>query len=546
MRTRLNSNPTMTGSAWLFSALVVASLVLLIALTWQSIRSVRSNVEIAHAVISDYTSIVGGEFERPLRQYFGYWWAYQVGLLLVEQLEVDPDRRIAELELPDNAPVSFRQAIPAIAGIVRIEPDCGRVTWLDGRAIVSDAELLAAVPDKLPADGFSIHHPPTTDESPTMTGLYPVAGKPYWYGAVFAPEAIETGMRKAFDSYRLFPSGILEKIEGNQGIYLRVHAPSGRLVFASTPPEALTHADRRIVMQHDIDGGYYGLFDGFTITTELDPALADKLVIGGLPRSRLPQLIALLLLTLIVLGTIIWVLNRERALSAMRAEFVSRVSHELRTPLTQIRLGAETMLLGRMQEPGDRERQLRIINREAKRLGHMVSNILTLTGRDRARFVAEVHEQRVCIRLREIIEDYRSMLASSETRVELHGCEGDEAETRAAIDREAFTQVMLNLLDNACKYGPNGQVVRVVFNAGASVCTVAVEDEGPGIPDAEKHRVFELYHRLDREEHRAINGTGIGLPIARELMRAMGGDCRVEDTPGGGARFVVELQRICQ
>lgn len=542
---RIHSTPT-PRSAWLFSILFVAALVLLIALTWQSIHSARSNVEIARAVISDYTSIVGGEFERPMRQYFGYWWSYQVGQLLVPQLENHPELGIDELEIPERAPVSMRQSIPAIAGIFRLETDPVRVEWLDGEAVVADAGIAAMLPAAADQEGLSIHHPPARDGSATMTALYPVPGKRYLYGATFAADAIEDGLQRLFDSYRLFPSGILEKIEGNEGIYLRVFTPSGELAFESEMSAELAQTDQRIVKQHTIGGDYYGLFDGYTIVTELDPSLAERLVIGGLPQSRLPILITLLLLTMGVLGAIIWVLNKERALAAMRAEFVSRVSHELRTPLTQIRLSAETMLLGRSRDSIDAERQLRIINREAKRLGHMVSNVLTLTGRDRAPFIAEIHEQRVCARLAQIISDYRSMLAHSETRIELIGCEGPAGEIRAALDREAFTQVILNLLDNACKYGPPGQRVRVLFKAEEDNCTIAVEDQGPGVPASEKARVFGLYERLERDENRAVNGTGIGLPIARELTEAMGGRCWVEDAPSGGARFVVQLRRVCR
>jgi two-component system sensor histidine kinase MprB len=102
---------------------------------------------------------------------------------------------------------------------------------------------------------------------------------------------------------------------------------------------------------------------------------------------------------------------------------------------------------------------------------------------------------------------------------------------------------MLNLLDNACKYGPAGQTVATrAWRSEGRIC-VSVRDAGPGIPDQDKQNVWLPYRRLIREEERALNGTGIGLSVARELILAMGGEYRVEDAEGGGARFVISFQQ---
>jgi len=488
--------------------------------------------------------MVGGEFERPISQYFGYWWSYQVGLLITRQLEQNPDLEIAGIELPEGAPRSLHQALSGMTGMFRVDVDQQAIDWLDGSSSIDSEVLLQLVPPEAPVDGLLIEHPRDTNGDITLTALFPVGDEPYWYGIVYGPEAIENGMRVLFETYRLFPEGILDDVSGNEGIHLRVVAPSGEVVFASAPTAEPMPRDQRIVMEHRIMGDYQGIFGNFSIVTELEPSLAERLVIGGLPRSNLPMLITLMVLTQIVLIAIFWVLYKERSIARMRSDFVSRVSHEFRTPLTQIRMFAETLLLGRERNPEDRDHQLRIINREAKRLSHMVSNVLTLAGRDRKQFHTELQAVHICELLTGIIDEYKSMLVLSGTRIQLTGCSGRRREMRAMLDPEAFTQVMTNLLDNACKYGPEGQTISIDFNVEGDTCLISVEDEGPGVPESEREQIWQLYYRLEREEERAINGTGIGLPIARELLAAMNGHCTVETASGGGARFVISLERM--
>ena len=113
---------------------------------------------------------------------------------------------------------------------------------------------------------------------------------------------------------------------------------------------------------------------------------------------------------------------------------------------------------------------------------------------------------------------------------------------RAWIDRNALRQVVINLLDNAIKYGPDNQTIRVDLTVGGGVSTLSVEDQGPGIPEAEHERVWDPFYRLSRERRTAIGGTGIGLAVVRQLVTAMHGRCRVETPDSGvGTRVVVEL-----
>ena len=100
---------------------------------------------------------------------------------------------------------------------------------------------------------------------------------------------------------------------------------------------------------------------------------------------------------------------------------------------------------------------------------------------------------------------------------------------------------MLNLLDNAIKYGPQGQTVVVELTQASDKACIAVSDQGPGVPVSERERIWGGYYRLDRERDSAIAGTGIGLAVVGELLGKHNASVRVEDGESGGARFVIEL-----
>jgi signal transduction histidine kinase len=109
------------------------------------------------------------------------------------------------------------------------------------------------------------------------------------------------------------------------------------------------------------------------------------------------------------------------------------------------------------------------------------------------------------------------------------------------VDRDALRRILLNLLDNAVKYGPAEQRVMVTASRLDSVLRIEVCDRGPGIPPEDAERIWEPYERLERDASSAVGGSGIGLAVVRDLAELHGGRTWVEENPGGGARFVVEL-----
>jgi signal transduction histidine kinase len=532
-----------SGSFWLLTLLIAVTLLLLVALTWQAIHTARSNVRIVESVLTDYAGTATERFVRYVTQYFGMWWSFQFGRELrayFEAPDYDPDQ---PFRLSAHAPPTLLAALEACEAIFRIDWSGESVRALEGELPVPAERLMSLARTDSDGHSFFVRHLDTGGSSWWLTVFYPLEGRDHWYGVIYDPQQINERLRRLAVNDQLLPRAVVGGISDNEGIYVSLRSPSGDLLFNTGREPEVDWEANYFPVRHRIEGDYRGLFSDFIVTVAIDPDLAETLIIGGLPRTRLPLLATLLSLTIVVLVAMFWVLLKERSLARMRNEFVARVSHEFRTPLTQIRLFAEMLLLDRTPEQ-DRSHHLGIINREAKRLSHLVANVLALSGRERRSRAVDVRPTDICALLEEIVDEYRSMLLRSTMRLVLRGCDERRDEPIfALVDAEAFTQVIINLLDNACKYGPAEQTVRIFFACDAHNCRIRVDDEGPGIPDDEKEHVWQLYYRVARDETRAVGGTGIGLPIARELVESMGGHCRVEDAPSGGARFAVVLKR---
>jgi signal transduction histidine kinase len=276
---------------------------------------------------------------------------------------------------------------------------------------------------------------------------------------------------------------------------------------------------------------------GLQLQAVVNPGAVDELIIGGLPANRLPLLLALLAITGALTTTAVFLLRRESELTRLRSEFVASVSHELRTPLAQIRMFAETLMLGRTRNEAERRKSLEIIDQEARRLAHLVENVLLYAKSERRRTVVAPRPTPLVQEVVQAVESFRPFCRSrnSSIRCEL------ESDIIVNVDRFALRQVLLNLFDNALKYGPMGQEITVGLAVFDGSVRIWVDDEGPGIPSAQWGRVFEAFYRGSGDMERSVAGSGIGLAVVKELATLHGGRAWAEDAPGGGARITIEL-----
>ncbi len=284
------------------------------------------------------------------------------------------------------------------------------------------------------------------------------------------------------------------------------------------------------------------MMGGMRVQVALRPDMAPKLIIGGMPRSQLPRLLILLAITAGLVAAALLQLRREYELSRLRADFVSGVSHELRTPLAQIRMFSETLLLGRVRSDREQMRSLEIIDQEARRLTHLVENLLHFSRSERQIARLSPAPAALAPLVREAAEAFsplaaaRGVILATELRDDLV----------APVDADALRQMLLNLLDNAVKYGPDEQTITVGLRGGEGRARIWVDDQGQGIPAADRERIWDRFWRLERDRGSAVAGTGIGLSVVRELAALHGGRAWAEDGPGGGARFVIELPLMPQ
>ncbi|WP_437580375.1 ATP-binding protein [Sorangium sp. So ce887] len=228
-----------------------------------------------------------------------------------------------------------------------------------------------------------------------------------------------------------------------------------------------------------------------------------------------------------------------RRLETIRTDFVANVSHELRTPVTAISTAAETLQLGALQDPLDAAEFVDVIDRHAKRLRHLVDDLLDLSKIEAKSFPLALAE----LDIAPAIDHVTHLLAEAARRRRVTVTVDATALPPARCDRRALEQVLMNLLDNAIKYAGEGAHVTVKARSIDHQVTIAVSDDGPGIPPHHLGRIFERFYRVDAGRSRDLGGTGLGLAIVKHLVELMNGSIEVESAIGRGTQFTVRLAR---
>lgn len=253
-------------------------------------------------------------------------------------------------------------------------------------------------------------------------------------------------------------------------------------------------------------------------------------------------LLSLLLLavfiTAILLGAALltWQALRNLKDARRKTSFVSNVSHELKTPLTSIRMYAELLKEDRIQSPAKKKEYLNVIVDESQRLTRLVNNVLDFSRLEQGRKQYRIKELDMPLFLHEIIDAHLM-------RLEQAGLvlikQIPDSTNKVQTDRDTLEQVLLNLIDNAIKYAAEGKELKVSLESTAEACRIKVQDRGPGVPTPHRSKIFDKFHRVDDSLTARQPGSGLGLSIARRLLRDIGGDLQFEPRPDGGSSFIV-------
>mgnify|MGYP002797578960 FL=1 len=232
--------------------------------------------------------------------------------------------------------------------------------------------------------------------------------------------------------------------------------------------------------------------------------------------------------------------TEQRKTEELRREFVANVSHELRTPLTNIRSYAETLADSAGALPAQTEKNfLRVILGETDRMTHIVQDLLTLSRFDSGKAELNLTAFSVEGAVRDI---YNANLMEAQRHGHTVRLELEENLPQIIADRDRILQVLMNVVSNAIKYTPDGGEIRISAARAGGKVRLEVSDNGIGIPQADRGRVFERFYRVDKARSRESGGTGLGLSIAKEIIDRHQGSISLVDREGPGTTVRIELK----
>ncbi|MHB9023563.1 MAG: HAMP domain-containing sensor histidine kinase [Armatimonadota bacterium] len=236
---------------------------------------------------------------------------------------------------------------------------------------------------------------------------------------------------------------------------------------------------------------------------------------------------------------VLYDITQQRKLEQDRSDFVANASHELRTPVTSIRAMAETLLDGGIEDAALTNDFLQTIAGESERLTALLDNLLKISHIEADRRLVNP----ITFDLVELVHHVTGRVMAPITAKRQHLDMDLPEQLPVTADRDALVQILVNLLDNARKYTPDGGTISIHVSGGDDVVRIQVADTGIGIPAADLERIFERFYRVDRARSRAQGGTGLGLAIVKHLVELHGGRIIVESEPAIGSSFTVVLPR---
>ena len=498
---------------------LIASVAVAMLLAFQAITAARSRQAVSEAMLRQYAQLAASEFARIARR------DIETSLTRTLSGYIHPGRHAGDAQCncapladvdywfevhPNGAIVERSGAMPAeLRSLIAQHASGGRGGMIDS---ASRLRPLGAGSQQL----LALRWEPHVGEGGGQIGL------------VARTDALEPLLALTYKRAALLPAALVDNRDARGLVDLRVADDSGRALFTS--PE--TTPGPQTISTELFPNDAMGLH----VRASMTPAFVASLGPEHTGGFNTTLVIGLAMVNALMVAVGLWQLRRERELARLRDDFVAGVSHELRTPLAQIRMFADTLLLERIRNPTEGRRALEIIGQETRRLSQLVENVLYFHRHRRVPVAAPAAPIDLRALVVDVAEGFKPLAASRRVRIEIRIPADDVI---AVGTTDGMRQVLLNLLDNAVKFGPTDDVVTVALETRHGSARLIVEDRGHGVPAAERQRIFEPFER--GRAPGGAGGAGIGLAVVRQIAAEHGGTVAVEDGASGGARFIVTL-----
>jgi signal transduction histidine kinase len=289
---------------------------------------------------------------------------------------------------------------------------------------------------------------------------------------------------------------------------------------------------------------------GYLLETNLDPPFSNWKASVGLKNTNLDELArqsflhsagATVLVLVFLVGGIaltIRATDREARLAQAKSNFVSNVSHELKTPLSLLSLFSEILELGRVDSDEKKAEYYRIIRHESLRLNKMIDNILDFSKIEAGRKTYVFARGDMAEVIEHVLSSYRYQIVNSGFDVQTST---QPSLPSVLIDRDAMSQAISNLLDNAIKYSGEVKQLSITTKTIGTDLSIEIADRGIGIPRAEQAKIFEKFYRVGNGYVHDVKGSGLGLSLVKHIIEAHRGTISVESDVGNGSRFTILL-----
>ena len=505
-----DNNPMRLTPAGVVVGVLMASVVVASLLAFQAITAARSREAVSNAMLRQYAELAAWEFSREARKQI--------------------DSALNHVLARDAHPGSRNQCDCA-----PLEPVEYLFQFTDrgaqGRSRTLPAELIAEISPGMPFARTGSMEGGVQLKAISKDRFIAYRWEPHvgdaggQIGLVASLAALASTLQRTYERTQLLPQ--VTGPDDWRAIDVSIVGPGDLAVFRSpdTQPGAQVYQTNLFA--------YQSL--PLRVRTSMTPEFVATLGPEHTGGPNLSLIVGLALVNALMVGVGLWQLRRERELARLRDDFVAGVSHELRTPLAQMRMFTDTLLLDRVRNPGESRRAIEIIARETRRLSQLVENVLYFHRHQRIPQTPPLVPVDLKALVVEVVDNFRPLAAARRVGIAMR-MPVEELIVQANVD--GLRQVLLNLLDNAVKFGPPDDTVTVSLEGAAGAVRLAVEDRGQGVAAADRDRIFQPF---ERGATPGAGGAGIGLAVVRRIVHEHHGTVSVEDRPGGGARFIVML-----